>query len=70
MLMKISQYQKTYFVPGSAPVARTFKRRIDNGEIRGQVIGGIYFIEVDDEDEHESAVDKLVSKVLRNESKA
>ena len=45
-LIKISQFQKQHFVPGSAPDAKTLRKCIDDGSLPGRKIGGNYFIDM------------------------
>jgi len=57
--MKISQYRKKEFAKGSAPSAKTIRKLIDNGELAGQTLGGLYYVEIS-----ETAVGTLARKVL------
>jgi hypothetical protein len=59
-LMRIKEYQQTHFTPSSAPSDRTIRKWVDDGEVFGKVIGGIYYIDPD----KENPVNDLVSKVL------
>ena len=60
--MKVSQFRKKYFENGSRPAINTVKKWVDNGEIYGEVIGGMYYVDPD----KTTPVNPLVSKVLRN----
>lgn len=62
LLMKISQYREEHFVEGSRPAINTLKKWIDNGDLNGKVIGGNYYVQID-ESEGES-VNELVEKAL------
>jgi hypothetical protein len=45
-LMKLSQYREEYFVTGSAPAASTLRRMIEDGELPGERIGKVYYVNV------------------------
>jgi hypothetical protein len=46
-LMKITEYRQHRFLKGSEPDLRTLKRLIDDGELAGKRLGKIYYIEID-----------------------
>ena len=48
-LMLLSEYRETRFTPGSRPSINTLKRWINDGELPGKRIGGLYYVEVDTE---------------------
>lgn len=62
--MKLSQYRRKYFAEGSRPALNTIKKWIDNGELHGKTIGGMYYV---DPEAVEPAND-LVLKVLSNDT--
>lgn len=64
-LMKVSQYRKQCFVEGSQPSVNTIKRWIDDGELPGEIIGGMYYVEVD----RVKPVNPMLLKVLNHGSK-
>ena len=47
MLMTITQYQRSYFAEGSRPSRNTVKSRIENGDIYGEKIGGMWYVDPD-----------------------
>lgn len=63
MYMSITEYRETNFTPKSAPDPRTIKKWIDNQELPGKIIGGTYFVEVEEAEKIKPA-NHLVSKVL------
>jgi|TARA_R100000322_G_C5422352_1_gene186559 hypothetical protein len=65
-LMKVSVYRKKRFAEGSRPSVNTIKKWIDNGEIQGEIIGGMYYVDLD----KIKPANHLVSKVLRNDATA
>jgi len=44
-LMKISEYQRLYFVAGSAPTKTTVARWIENGILAGEQLGKTYYVD-------------------------
>jgi len=59
-LMKISQYRSENFVKGSAPTLASIRSWIDDGLLKGQILGKQYFVEI----EAQEPVNDLVNKVL------
>lgn len=59
-LMKISQYREENFVKGSAPTLRSIRSWIDDGLLKGKILGKQYFVEI----EAQEPVNDLVNKVL------
>jgi len=47
-LMKISEFQKTFFSAGSAPSRNTIKKWFRDGTINGKKLGKIYYVIVDE----------------------
>ena len=47
-LMKISDFQKKFFHPGSEPSRNTIKKWFRDGEINGKKLGKIYYVIVDE----------------------
>lgn len=45
-LMKISQYQRQFFCPGSEPELSTLRKWINNGDLPGVIIGRNFYIDV------------------------
>lgn len=62
--MKVSQYREKHFVEGSRPSVNTIKRWIDDGELPGKTIGGMYYVEVD----RVKPVNPMLLKVLNHGS--
>lgn len=60
-LMKVSEFRRTYFTEGSIPDVKTIKKAIDNGELVGQTIGNMYYVDVD---RLGTSNNPLVNKVL------
>jgi len=56
MLISVSQWLNTNFVQGSAPHRSTVVRWIKKGELKGQFLGGQWYI-VDEPVEHARAPD-------------
>ena len=46
-LMKATQFRTRYFEKGSEPDMKTLKKCIDEGELTGQRIGTIYYVDLD-----------------------
>lgn len=46
-LLKLSEFRKKYFAPGSEPDIKTIKSDIDNADLPGMKIGTRYYIDVD-----------------------
>lgn len=61
-LMKVSQYRREHFVEGSRPSVNTIKKWVDNGEIYGKVIGGMYYVDPDKIVPANPLVDKVLSR--------
>jgi len=55
--IKISQFRTEYFSEGSAPTAYSIKKMISMGEITGKILGGMYYVVIDEKitqfDQHE-----------------
>lgn len=61
LLMKISQYRNDCFVEGSRPSLNTIKKWIDNGEVIGEIIGGHYYVRVDEMEPVNDLVERALS---------
>jgi len=59
-LMKLSEYRVSSFTSKSRPSIPTIKKWINNGDIVGMIIGGLYFVDVG----KVAPVNNLVNKVL------
>lgn len=66
-LITLKRFRQTteHFEPGSMPSNSTLKRWVENGEIDGKRIGGIYYIDLDG---FASDDDALVDAVLAGHS--
>lgn len=62
MKIKISQYIKREFAPGSEPDRRTIISMIQRGELAGQKVGGQWFIE----DRQSSTGNEIADSILRS----
>lgn len=60
-LMKATQFRTKYFEKGSEPDMKTIKRCIEDGELPGQRIGTIYYVDLD---RLKQSNNPLVNKVL------
>lgn len=60
-LMKATKFQTAYFEKGSEPDMKTLKKWIEEGELPGQRIGTIYYVDVD---RLKVSNNPLVNKVL------
>jgi len=60
-LIKLDQFRKEYFAPGSQPDIRTLKKYINEGALPGKKIGKLYYV---DTDSLEFTGDDLVDRVL------
>ena len=63
MKLKISQYIKREFAPGSEPDPRTIISAIQRGEIPGQKIGGQWFV---DDSPPPSDLHPIAASILRS----
>ena len=75
-LVRVSQWREHYFPAGSRPDKRTVRKAIDNQEIPGCKVGGIYYVDVfrfennlarrpaDVQDDTHAANPNLIDKVL------
>ncbi|WP_020682335.1 DNA-binding protein [Marinobacterium rhizophilum] len=45
-LMKASKYRENFFCDGSKPALSTIRRWIDNGDLPGERIGGVYYVNI------------------------
>lgn len=61
-LMKVSQYRRECFVEGSRPSVNTIKKWVDNGDVYGQIIGGIYYVDPDKIVSTNPLVDKVLNR--------
>jgi len=60
-LIKATKFRTKFFERGSEPDIKTLKRYIDDGELPGQRIGTIYYVDLD---RLKVSNNPLVSKVL------
>jgi hypothetical protein len=60
-LMKATRFRTRYFEKGSQPDMKTIKKWIDDGEVPGQVMGAIYYVDLD---RLKVSNNPLVNKVL------
>jgi hypothetical protein len=67
MLMLASQFARQYFTEGSRPSRSTLARWIERGDLPGRRIGSNHYVDVA---QFRAVGDKLVLKVLRDESTA
>ena len=61
-LIKLSQYQRTRWVEGSAPSMATLRRRCEQGEYPALRDGKLWYIDLDQMPD--AGIDSLVQKVL------
>lgn len=61
-LMKVSQYRREHFAEGSRPSVNTIKKWVDNGEVYGKVIGGMYYVDPDKIVTANPLVDKVLNR--------
>lgn len=47
-LITPNQYREMLFAEGSAPCLRTVRAQIRTGKLPGQVIGGLYYVDLDE----------------------
>ena len=61
-LMKTAEYADRYFCEGSKPAASTIRRWIENGDLPGERIGKVYYVDVG---KLEKTGNQLVDRVLQ-----
>ena len=59
-LMTVAEYRDLRFVGENKPHCSTIKRWIQSGDLPGVKIGGMYFVDVANEDFNDEIVDILV----------
>lgn len=48
-LVKLSEFRRMVYVPGSAPALKTLRARIERGDLAGGTIeGGRYYVDLDE----------------------
>jgi hypothetical protein len=62
--MRIEEYMRTRFAPGSCPALKTLRRWINEGKLPGVKKGHFYFVDIDAE-KHTTG-NPLVDHVLRD----
>lgn len=60
-LMKATRFREDYFAKGSEPSMNTIKKLIDEGELPGQKMGSIYYVDLD---QLNKSKNPLVNRVL------
>ena len=76
--MLVSEYRKKRFTPKSRPSEKTIKRWIVKGDLPGRKVGGLFYVDIDEEVRHQEearifiekfgGISPLALKVLMDES--
>jgi hypothetical protein len=61
-LISPNEYVETFFSERSAPCLRTVRAQIRRKELPGQIIGGLYYVDIDELDRQTSMRAKLASR--------
>lgn len=63
--MKVSEYRRKYFAPGSAPDQRTVIERIKRGDLIGEREGRLWYVHPDQKPSREQHINRVISEFDR-----